>query len=201
MIRVKEEQPKCEFGHCEHPPEDHHEGTCWKIIRPELKDEPTNRKYCDCCVTMEPRSKKSIKGWQEIAHYEGNGWMEAEPCLECSKNDDKIPSGLIIVCVDPKSKIGKPKECPTCLGKGTTDIMATMECQKCKKVSLIRTDIKLCLACEERPIKPVNYYTGKEIEKTLIEAQNTSMIAQKLFDEQQVKRDAKNKALFKKHNI
>ena len=76
-----------------------------------------------------------------------------------------------------------------------------MECQKCKKVSLIRTDIKLCLACEERPIKPVNYYTGKEIEKTLIEAQNTSIIAQKLFDEQQVKRDAKNKALFKKHNI
>ena len=110
MIRVKEEQPKCEFGHCEHPPEDHHEGTCWKIIRPELKDEPTNRKYCDCCVTMEPRSKKSIKGWQEIAHYEGNGWMEAEPCLECSKNDDKIPSGLIIVCVDPKSKTGKPKD-------------------------------------------------------------------------------------------
>jgi hypothetical protein len=197
---VKEEKQKCQFGHCEHPLEDHHEGTCWKIIRPELEGTPTNRKYCECCTTDEPQ-KKSIKSWNDIKAHEDKGWMEASPCLECNRNEDKQPTGIIIVCVDPKSKIGKPKECTSCNGRGTTDLMVTMECQKCKKVSLLRTDIKLCLTCEEEPIKSVNYFTNKEIEQTLIDAKTEAMIDQKLVDAGEGKRKAKNEALFKKHNI
>ena len=196
MIRVEEEKPKCEWGHCEHPPEDHDTGTCWHIVKPELADKPTLRKYCECSMdeqTDEAYGTKiqSIKSWADIERHEGKGWMEATPCPKCVKNEEKLPTGLILTNIHPRSKIGTPKECNFCFGKGTVDLMLTMECEKCKKVSLIRTDTKLCVACEEYRVKPKNYFTGKVIEVALRDATTSAIAAQKLFDEKEEQRKAK----------
>ena len=197
MIRVIEEKPKCHFGHCEHPPEDHHEGTCWHIVKPELKDQPTNRKYCDC----KQHDDELIKSFSDIEKYEGKGWMEPDACPKCFRDEDKTPTGYVFVKIDPKSKIGTPKECSYCFGKGTIDSMITMECESCKRLALIRTDIKLCTKCDDRQQRPVNFFTGVEIEKGIEDAKTRAIAAQKLFDIEEEKRVAKNKALFKKHNI
>ena len=132
-----EEIPKCELGHCEHPPEDHNGGTCWHIVKEDLKDKQTNDKYCPCKM-----SDESIKSWSAIEAYEGKGWMEPDKCQKCNGE------GFIVVCIDPKTKQGKKKECSSCDGRGTSDIMVTKECEVCKKILLLRTDTERCVKCQ-----------------------------------------------------
>jgi hypothetical protein len=71
---------KQEHTGCEHGPEYHEEGLCWKITNPELEEEPTDKKYCPC------NSNKGL-----IRRYERTGYMEAQsddrmiprPCDSC----------------------------------------------------------------------------------------------------------------------
>ena len=148
MIRVKHEEPKpkCVFkgpngeeteGHCEHGPESHAGGVCWVIIRPELKDLPTNEKYCGCKI-----SPKATRSWDLIAQHEGKGWMEPEKCKECHGE------GMIVISKDPITKELHKRECRHCDGRGTTDLLITKECSGCAKVLLIRVDQKFCNTCE-----------------------------------------------------
>ena len=71
MIRLEEEKPKCDNGHCEHTEEEHEAGVCWHITNLELKDEPTNAKYCPC-----KRDPEFIRTYEQIEKHEGKGWME-----------------------------------------------------------------------------------------------------------------------------
>tara|TARA_R110002020_G_scaffold465972_2_gene688081 strand:- start:2643 stop:3254 length:612 start_codon:yes stop_codon:yes gene_type:complete len=189
MIRVQEEKPKCKFGHCDHSDEEHEGGTCWHIVKPELEHKQTLKKYCECRLEDKKNELgvkvQSIKSWADIEKHEGKGWMEPSICPKCVKNEDKQPTGLILVNINPRSKIGTPKTCSYCFGKGTDDIMVTMECQKCQKASLIRSDVGVCAGCQEGKIDPHNFFTGKSIEKTLVDAKTNAIAAQKLFDEKQ----------------
>ena len=73
MIRIQEEKPKCDYGHCEHKPEEHDGGLCWHITDLELEDKPTNAKYCSC-----RRLPEFIRTWEQIEKHEGKGWMEPD---------------------------------------------------------------------------------------------------------------------------
>jgi len=161
FIMNEEKKDKCVYkgthseetnGTCSHPPEEHHEGTCWHIVKPELKDQPTYDKYCSCA-----REPGLTKGWGALEKYEGKGWMEPERCKECHGE------GEIILFRDPETNTVKKKQCTDCDGRGTSDLMITMECPKCKEVCLIRTDIKLCIRCEEQPLIRRNYFTKRVI--------------------------------------
>ena len=145
MIRVVEEKPKCVYkgrngeeahGSCTHPEEYHKEGTCWFIVKPELKDQPTNDKYCHCKI-----DPGFIKSFDSIERHEGKGWMEPEKCKECQG------VGSIVIFKDPATKEVKTKKCPDCDGRGTSDLMITKYCAKCNHLGLIRVDIDLCLRC------------------------------------------------------
>lgn len=74
MIRIQQEKTKCDFGQCEHTPEEHEGGVCWHITNNELADKPTNRKYCSC-----KREPDFIRTWAQIEKHEGKGWMEPTP--------------------------------------------------------------------------------------------------------------------------
>ena len=74
----------CE-GSCEHPENEHIEGSCWHIVNAELKDQPTNKKFCQC-----KKDPKTIKSFDTVKRVEGKGWMEPGPLdimvtNECSK--------------------------------------------------------------------------------------------------------------------
>jgi hypothetical protein len=64
---LKEEKEKKHTA-CEHGPQFHSEGLCWKITNIELTNEPTNKKYCPCT-----QEKNLIRTYKRV------GYMEAEP--------------------------------------------------------------------------------------------------------------------------
>ena len=95
MIRLEGEKPKCELGHCEHPPEEHDGGVCWHITDPDLKDLPTNKKYCQC-----KREPEFIRSWEQIEKHEGKGWMEATPLDIMVTKECKNCKAVALIRVD-----------------------------------------------------------------------------------------------------
>ena len=73
---------KNEHTGCEHGPEYHQEGLCWKVTNPELEEEQTTKKYCPCT-----RDKNLIRTYKRL------GYTEAEP-------NDQMITKKCIICGD-----------------------------------------------------------------------------------------------------
>ena len=123
---VLDPKPKCKYGDCEHPPEDHEAAVCWHIVKPELKDVPDDTKFCGCHKMAQLAHPWDIKKRRNPIN--GEGWQD--PHLHKHKLEG----------------INKCKE--NCKKEGESPyIMITKACKVCRDVCLIRVDSDACSDC------------------------------------------------------
>jgi hypothetical protein len=71
---------KKEHTGCEHGKELHSEGLCWKITNIELRDEPTNKKYCPCTNDKNLIRTYARLGYTEIEQHDQ---LVTKKCVIC----------------------------------------------------------------------------------------------------------------------
>jgi len=125
---VLDPKPKCKYGDCEHPEEDHEAAVCWHIVKPELKDVPDDTKFCGCHKIAQLAHSWDIK--KRRNPIDGEGWQD--PCLHKHILE------------------GKHKCKENCRKEGESPyIMITKICKTCRDVCLIRVDSDNCSDCRK----------------------------------------------------
>lgn len=127
---ILEPKVKCEYGNCEHSPEDHEAGVCWAITDKKLINEPDEKKFCSCKSTPE-----LTHGWDILKvrnPIDGEGWQDLGKKINITRD----PLTKKILKVDVKY------EC----------IMITKVCHTCRKVCCIRVDEDNCSNCRSETI-------------------------------------------------
>ena len=126
-----EPKAKCEYGNCEHGPEEHEAGVCWAITDKKLIDEPDEKKFCSCKSTPE-----LTHGWDILKArnpIDGEGWQDPGKTITIKKD---FITGKILK-VDVKYDY----------------IMITKVCHTCRKVCCIRVDEVDCTSCRSETIR------------------------------------------------
>ena len=99
---ILDSKPRCKYGDCDHPEEDHEAAVCWHIVDKSLIDVPDDNKFCGCHKNAELDHDWDIKKRRNPIN--GEGWMDPHLGTEDESimitKICKVCRGVLLIRVD-----------------------------------------------------------------------------------------------------